>query len=424
MKKNILCIDDSKTNLLILKDVIEDSENQDYNVLTAISAKEGLDILLSEKIDIVLLDIVMPEIDGFAAAKIIKEHPSLKNIPIIFVTAKNDDNTIENCYKVGGVDYINKPFNATELIHRIGFHTSLAEKENEIEKERYFVQSILDFQDNMIVVTDSIHALHVNKEMLKFFNISSLEEFQRLNICINSMFVKEDGFFFVESKDKNLFWIDTLLDELQLNDVVVKIINNGVEYIFTIKASKVEQLYILSFTDISFISRQSKEYEHSANFDTLTQVYNRNKFNKTMEEKIAITKNTLISFVFVMIDIDHFKRINDTYGHLVGDEILKEIVKVTKAHIRKDDLFARWGGEEFVLAFDVDLKRGLEIAENLRKGIEEHLFKEIKHLTCSFGVTQYVLGEKLEDTLLRADKALYEAKAGGRNRVESVLVSS
>lgn len=417
MKKNVLCIDDSKTNLLIVKDVILSNQSRNFDVFTAPSAKQGLDVLLNEKIDIILLDIMMPEVDGFAAAKIIKENKNLKHIPIIFVTAKNDDNTIENCYKVGGVDYINKPFNATELIHRIGFHISLAEKEKEIEKERSFAQSILNFQDNMIVVTDSIHALHVNNEMLKFFHFNSLEEFQKSNICINSMFVKEEGFFFVEDKDKNIFWIDTLLDELQLDDVVVKIINDKTEYIFTLKASKVEELYILSFTDISFISRQSKEYEHSANFDTLTQVYNRNKFNKIMEEKISLTKKTLTSFVFVMLDIDYFKRINDTYGHLIGDAILKDIVKVIKYHIRKDDLFARWGGEEFVLAFDVNLTRGLEIAENLRKAIEQHLFEDIGHLTCSFGVTQYTLGEKLEDTLLRADTALYEAKASGRNMV-------
>ena len=416
MRRNILCIDDMKTNLLALESIIKDIENVDYHIYTAMSAKEGIKILEKERIDIILLDIVMPEMDGFEAAKIIKSNERTKNIPIVFVTSKNDDVTIERCYDIGGVDYINKPFNTTELVNRIRFHLSLVDKEREIEKERFFVQNILDLQDNMLIVSDMQRALHVNNETLEFFGFTSLKEFQAAGMCINELFVREEGYFYIKDKYKN-FWIDALITKLQSSDIVVKILKDEREYIFAIKASKLDELYVLSFTDISFISKQSEEYEHGANFDTLTQIYNRNKFHSVMEAKIARAKETQDSFIFIILDIDYFKQVNDTYGHLVGDEVLKSIASVIKKHIRKDDLFARWGGEEFVLSFNVTLERGIEIAENLRKSIELYTFDVAGHLTCSFGLSEYQNGEKLDDIILRADKALYAAKAAGRNRV-------
>jgi diguanylate cyclase (GGDEF)-like protein len=418
MKQKILCIDDIKTNLFTLESVIESATDDKYEVFLAESADAGFEVLLKNKIDIILLDVMMPDIDGFEAAKMIKSRKKTKNIPIIFVTAKKDDDTIEECYNVGGVDYINKPFNTSELMNRISFHLDLIENKKQLETERSFTQNILDMQDNMIVVSDSTRAIHINKAVKDFFNISSLDEFYLRTVCISDFFVKEDGFFSVDTNDTKGNWVEYLLSNLDDKDELVKIIFDSKTYVFTIKVSKLDKYYILSFTDVTYMSNKTKEFEYGANFDALTQIYNRNMFNKIMENKIKYaTVTNDYHFVFMIFDIDYFKKVNDTYGHIKGDEVLKSIVKIIKQHIRSDDLFARWGGEEFVLSFDVNIQRGVEIAENLRKNIEAYKYEDVERITCSFGVTEYKKGDTLLDLLSRADKALYEAKESGRNRV-------
>ena len=118
-----------------------------------------------------------------------------------------------------------------------------------------------------------------------------------------------------------------------------------------------------------------------------------------------------------MLDIDHFKSVNDTYGHQVGDEVLKQLVDVVYTHVRANDIFARIGGEEFVLVLDVDIEKGMKVIEHLRIFIEAEEFHVVKHITCSFGVTEYKRQDSIDDMMKRADKALYEAKENGRNRV-------
>ena len=296
MKKTILYIDDIKTNLFTLESVIENLANELYDVITAGSAMDGLEVLLKQDIDLILLDIMMPEMDGFEAAKMIKSNKKTKNIPIIFLTAKKDDETIESCYRFGGNDYVSKPFNQVELLARISFHLRLSDKEAEVK-------------------------------------------------------IRE------------------------------------------------------------------KELEYEASYDSLTKIYNRKMFHRLMNEKIVESRVEKKSFVFIMLDIDYFKKVNDTYGHLVGDEILKFVPEIIKSHIRDSDIFARWGGEEFVLSFDVDIEKGFEIADSLRKHIELTEFDVVKNITCSFGITQFKMDDTLDSMIKRADEALYKAKNDGRNRV-------
>ena len=296
MKKKILCIDDIKSNLFTLSSVIESFKGETYDVITSLSASEGLTILLKKRVDLILLDVMMPEINGFEAAKMIKSNKKTKDIPIIFVTANKDDVTIEECYKSGGNDYINKPFSHVELLSRISFHLKLREKEQEL-------------------------------------------------------------------KDRE------------------------------------------------------EELQHEANFDSLTQVYNRNIFHRLMSRKILDSVNDNKSFIFIMVDIDFFKKINDNYGHLVGDHILISMAKLIKSHIRENDLFARWGGEEFVLSFDVDMQKGIEIANNLRTYIDAYAFDVVGNVTCSFGITEFESSDSVDSIIKRADTALYNAKKSGRNRV-------
>ncbi len=417
MKKNILCIDDIKTNLFILSSVIEDANEEMYNVLIADSATKGLEILLKEKVDIILLDVMMPDIDGFECAKMIKSNKKTQNIPIIFVTANNDDATIQQCYNLGGDDYINKPFNNVELLSRISFHLKLQEKEQMLIEEKEYAQSILNLQDNIVVVTDATMVIDSNKAMLEFFKVTKLQEFQNQQKCISESFIKEDGYFSISSIGDEINWIEAVIKRSNKDDLLVKIAKDTEASIFTIKAIVFHNLYIVTLTDITKMSELSSSYEHEANYDSLTQIYNRNMFHRLIDKKIVSANEKSSSFVFIMVDIDFFKKVNDNYGHLVGDDVLINISKLIKKHIRTNDIFARWGGEEFVLAFDTNIDKGFEIADNLRKIVAEETFDVVQKISCSFGITAFKKDDTLDALIKRADEALYEAKDTGRNKV-------
>ncbi len=417
MKKTILCIDDTPANLFTLKSVIDTLASDDYEVVICESAHEGLDILLRQRVDLILLDIMMPEIDGFSAAKMIKSNKKTKEIPIIFVTAKKDDETIDRCYRVGGVDYINKPFNHVELLSRLSFHLNLRDKEVELKKEKEYAQGILDFQENIIVVTDGEEAISVNKALLDFYNMDSLETFVDTCKCICFSFIEEEGYFSLALLKNPSTWIDEIIKISNNEDVMVKILQYDIEHVFNINANIFVGKYIVTLTDITQLTKISLEYKHEANYDTLTKIYNRNMFHRLIDVKILDSKKCKRPFVFIILDIDFFKNVNDNYGHLAGDKVLQQLSALIHRHIRSNDIFARWGGEEFVLAFDVGLEKGVEIANSLRKHIEIEVFDEVKNITCSFGITQHKENDTLDEMINRADTALYEAKEKGRNRV-------
>ena len=124
----------------------------------------------------------------------------------------------------------------------------------------------------------------------------------------------------------------------------------------------------------------------------------------------------------ILLDIDHFKAINDTYGHQTGDCVLKELSGILSKNVRTTDMVGRWGGEEFlVVTTEDEFSKVLQFVEKLRNSIESHPFQTINKLTCSFGVTHYVKGDSESSIMSRADNALYQAKNSGRNCVKSVL---
>jgi len=161
------------------------------------------------------------------------------------------------------------------------------------------------------------------------------------------------------------------------------------------------------------------QLERLATFDKLTNIFNRYKMDLALEEQIEIAKRYNRDLSIIFFDIDHFKLINDDYGHKVGDIVLKELTKLVEKSIRKSDIFGRWGGEEFLIILPETTKEeAILLAEKLRKNIENHKFKKIKILTCSFGVTDYKKDDTFETIITRVDKKLYVAKKSGRNRVK------
>jgi diguanylate cyclase (GGDEF)-like protein len=208
-------------------------------------------------------------------------------------------------------------------------------------------------------------------------------------------------------------WIDTLLSHLKDKEQYVLLKKEEHRHIFTINAKRFFEYYLVTLTDVTEMSERSKMYEHDATYDPLTQIYNRNMFDMVMADLMKSRTN----FSLILIDIDHFKVVNDTYGHLVGDEVLKMLTTLIKRHIREDDLFTRWGGEEFILSLKVGVTKAMQIAELLRTTIEKEHFSKVGTVHCSFGVTTRDAKSDLKTLFEKADKALYEAKNSGRNRV-------
>ncbi len=154
--------------------------------------------------------------------------------------------------------------------------------------------------------------------------------------------------------------------------------------------------------------------------DPLTNIYNRRFFMQMLEQEIERVKRNRKPFSIIMFDLDHFKRINDRFGHAGGDTVLKNVANTVKRRARKTDYFARWGGEEFIILLpETSLNNAVDLAEELRKQISSIELEQIGDVTASFGVTEYRDTDTIDTVLLRADNMLYEAKRAGRNCVKS-----
>ncbi len=154
-----------------------------------------------------------------------------------------------------------------------------------------------------------------------------------------------------------------------------------------------------------------------ATTDPLTGIFNRLKFHDTLNRNLERRSSPPAATSLIMFDIDRFKQVNDQYGHRAGDDVLVELIMVVRGAIRQDDIFARWGGEEFVILTAADGDDTQRLAERIRATVEEHPFKRVGRITCSFGVTGIGPGDNVESVTQRADTALYRAKWAGRNAV-------
>jgi len=179
------------------------------------------------------------------------------------------------------------------------------------------------------------------------------------------------------------------------------------------------------FTTVLVNERKKQESIHDmAVHDALTGIYNRHGVNEIVNQKIEEFRRSESKLSVIFFDVDLFKRVNDTYGHDIGDYVLENIAKLVSSEIRASDVFARWGGEEFIVFLaNTSRKEAAQVAEKLRKSIEEYAFSDIDTITCSFGVTELQEDDTKESFLKRVDTLLYEAKESGRNRVVSDIES-
>mgnify|MGYP000028267373 CR=1 FL=1 len=173
---------------------------------------------------------------------------------------------------------------------------------------------------------------------------------------------------------------------------------------------------------IRIIGSYNLKLEQLATIDELTQLINRRSFNQHLSNQINYSKRSEKPLSVLFIDIDDFKSINDKFGHSLGDEVLKTFANILKANTRKTDLIARWGGEEFVVAFlDTSKERSLTLANKIREATQDSLALQSltnKEITVSIGLTELQEKDTIDMLITRADDAMYEAKTKGKNRVE------
>jgi len=166
------------------------------------------------------------------------------------------------------------------------------------------------------------------------------------------------------------------------------------------------------------LEEANKKATRLSEIDYLTQTFNRIKANEIFERETKWSQRFGVEFSIILLDVDYFKEINDTYGHNIGDEFLVELVEIIKMQLRTTDMLIRWGGEEFIIAMpETGLAGAKVVAEKVRREIEQTLFPIVGQQTCSFGVCSYKKGEQIKEIIERADQALYEAKRSGRNKI-------
>jgi diguanylate cyclase (GGDEF)-like protein len=272
------------------------------------------------------------------------------------------------------------------------------------------------FKDNDIdiIITDinmpKMSGLEMIKEIRKTDDdipIFIFSAYDNSSYMVESIHLHVDGYMFKP------------IDLKQFERVLLKTIHNvklkeeNHAYKLSLEKRVQEQVTKLREQD-TLIAQQEKV----ANYDFLTGIYNRHKLHKIFTKESERVNRYGGKLSLMLIDIDDFKVINDTYGHEIGDSVLKEFSDIISSNIRTLDYFARWGGEEFVILLPNTSSNDACIrAEFLRKCIEAHIFSYVNNITISIGLAEYAENELLEKLIDKADKALYTAKSNGKNQV-------
>ncbi len=272
--------------------------------------------------------------------------------------------------------------------------------------DSYAIVSKINFPENFIKkidLTQPTQVIHINHKYYLFSTNLNLYDYQ--GDIVSKILVMKDITSFIDNRNSSLLFVNLL------SLIVFMIIIFIIYIVFNKLSSEIQK----NMKTITSLNKKSKYLHTKANTDELTSIYNKRYFDNYLESFIkSKSKGSIIFF-----DIDHFKNINDTYGHPIGDKILKSITKCISKRIRKSDTFARWGGEEFVIVLNnLELDMAIQKAQEFRKCIQEYQFEQNITVTISLGVTQIGENDTKNGLIKRVDSLLYKAKNSGRNCVE------
>lgn len=444
----ILVVDDIEPNIKLLTAKLL---KEYYTVLTANSGKEALAILKKEKIDIILLDVMMPEMDGFEVCKTIKTDPETTHIPVVMVTALSDIDDRVKGLEAGADEFLTKPINDTALFVRLKSLSRMKSLIDEL-KLRNSTNALLGvtniemhdtFTDKKILLIhdDVVQAKNIKQMLLKITqNVKVISNSDALDIIneyttdlvIISSTLENDDPLKISVILRGKAEINGVVIILQIDEDGMPLVVKGIElgindyFVYPIEESELLARIRTQLKRKQYQDNLRNDLEQSVNLaakDGLTGLFNRRYFDIHLKQMIEKANKESIKLYLLMCDIDNFKHVNDTYGHQAGDKVLTIVSRILKNTLRVTDLIARFGGEEFtILLTDIDISKAIETAERVRVKIEYmdfHIEDQIEPLkkTISIGVTKYKKEESIESFIERADKAMYEAKTTGKNKV-------
>ena len=450
MSARVLVVDDNEPNRRLLAARL----NAEYfDVLTASSGPEALGICEQTQCDIVLLDVMMPDMDGFEVCRRLRSAPATAHLPIVMVTALNQPVDLVRGLEAGADDFLTKPIDEIHLIARV---RSLARLKVVIDDIRDRAASndlpgrVVPFvadegrRGRLLLVDDRgssserlvqalapHHTVSVEaqpeaamaravEDKVDVIIISlSLQNFDALRLCGQIRAQERTRhlpILLIAGPDDRARVLQGL--ELGVSDWIARPVDRN-ELVARVRT----QLRYKRYADA--LREQLRETVELASFDPLTGLNNRRFLERHLARLIDDARARCSPLALMIVDIDHFKRVNDTFGHDVGDEILKAFSQRLRAVIRAGDLLCRLGGEEFVMVLPgADSANAASIAERARLAIEQEDFAVASAsrplaITASIGLAEGGETQDWRELYRRADQALYRAKTEGRNRVNA-----
>jgi two-component system cell cycle response regulator len=454
MSARILVVDDIPANVKLLQVKLT---AEYFEVLTANDGPTALEIAETQSPDLILTDIMMPGMDGFEVCERLKANPVTAHIPVVIVTALSDVSDRVCGLKAGADDFLTKPVNDVALFARVRSLARLKLMMDELRIRQAAVNqqdvisgggmdeitgtgakvllaeaSALNAERITGYLSEDDQVVRVERNIVDAIAATSREDFDLL--VVNLHLGEEDGLRLcsqIRSQNHTRHMPILLIIEEDELPRLAKGLDLGVTD-YLIKPVDRNELHARCRTQVRrrrYHDKLRQVLQTSVSMaytDPLTGVYNRRYMNAHLERKIMEIAETAKPVSILMVDIDHFKAVNDSFGHTVGDEVLKGMAERASLCLRDSDMVARYGGEEFVVVMpDTDDRVAARVAERLRQSIARESFaaatqKQAVRMTVSIGCasTRDPM-ETSESLLARADEALYKAKGLGRDRVVS-----
>jgi len=421
----VLIVDDMQTNLAILAGMIKDK----YHIKLAKSGEKALELVANGEVDLILLDVVMPEMDGYEVCKILKNDSKTKDIPIIFVTANTSKEDEEKGFMLGAVDYITKPSTPSTVRARVNAHITLRLRQIEVEK---LSQAMHDQNEKLSRYTNVIdtHIItsstdldgvitHVSEAFCKISGYEKEELLGQSHSLIRHPDMPKEFF-------ENL-WDTITQDKPWSGEIKNRNKEGGFYWVRAYITPDFKENVKIGYTAVRQDITDKKRVEEISITDGLTTIFNRRHFNETFPKAISSAKRKDELICFLLIDIDHFKQYNDHYGHQEGDNVLIQFALCLKQSLQRvDDLAFRLGGEEFGIIYKAESKeKALQFANTIRLNIENLKLKHehnsaSAYITASMGLTCKKANEiqNMDEAYKETDDLLYKAKQSGRNQVQ------
>ncbi len=453
-KGTVLLVDDDFDALALLSNILE---RQGYRTFLARNGQDALKLAEEQwrTLDTVVLDINMPGgLDGYAVIDKLKNDGHTRSVPIAVLSARTSATDMARSYSAGAVQHICKPYDIKHLLAVIQsmVRVHCLERESKLNAEKY--QAIVDNSPVQVVLVKSDCAiLETNKHfrnkypaaregdsLLDIYGLTRagdienpiLDAIATGETCIGEVEFQRDGearYMSVRSaplkdQDGRVESAIVIATDTTQQRVTEENLRKQVErYNRTIQQQDRTAEHLMAVQ--KELREKKEELERLSVTDELTLLNNRRFFNQTLSAEALRSGRYEHPLTLIMLDIDHFKPVNDTHGHDAGDIVLKDLAALLKRQLRETDTVARWGGEEFAIILpETPEEIGYHIGERLRQAVEAHDFQVpgvTLNLTVSLGVAticqQAINPQRL---LKRADEALFEAKNGGRNQVIAV----